>query len=134
MITMNREETLDLFQNVWLKCYLSFKKLRNEKNFGAWLKKILFHTAIDYVREKKKTTEIVELDEWPGKENIDTILQKIDIEKILKKLDLEERLLLQLYFLEGYTAKEIAEWQGYNLSTVKMKIHRIIKKLKRKYK
>ena len=58
---------------------------------------------------------------------------KIEIKRILKSLPKEQANILRLLKIEGYSIKDISKAFHLNESSVKVRIHRIIKELKEKF-
>ena len=54
------------------------------------------------------------------------------IEEKMKQLTDQEKEIFHLYYIEGYKIKEIAKMKNYKTNHMKVKLHRIRKKLRRK--
>jgi len=55
------------------------------------------------------------------------------IKQKLSKLSLEEQQIFKLYYVEGYKIKEISNKLDMKVSLVKVKLHRIRKKLREEF-
>lgn len=58
-------------------------------------------------------------------------IQQLENELVLKKLSPEERMLFTLRYMEGYNASEISEMLGMPTGTIRAKLSRCRKQLKR---
>ena len=119
----------DLFQEILLQSWKSFKSFRAESKFSTWLYKVSLNTALSFQKSQKKHQhrEISERENdiaySQNKEESQELLYLI-----IKALDEVDRMLITL-FLEGYKNQEIAEITGLTSNHVNVKIHRIKKKI-----
>lgn len=91
------------------------------------------NTAIDYYRKNARFGIMLEIEQAENEGfNIDAIdtLTYYDLKKILDELPEPYRLIFNLYEIEGYTHKEIAEKTGLNESTSRSYLARAKKKLR----
>lgn len=102
-------------------------------NFGGWIRRIAINEALDWIRSKKAFNEkhvtvdfiselagdIFELDNYP-----DYIL------KLLDALPLKTRTVFNLFVIEGYSHKEIAELLTITENNSKWHLHSAKKQLK----
>jgi RNA polymerase sigma-70 factor (ECF subfamily) len=127
--TLNKEDALDLFQEIWLKVYVNLAKFREIEKPGAWIKTVTINTIKDYLRRKKQSVSefplilVESVEEKLGK--------KMSIKETLKKLSPQERYLLFLRFYEEKSYQEIAQLFATSEGAIKMKISRILKKLRK---
>jgi RNA polymerase sigma-70 factor (ECF subfamily) len=136
-ITGDTQEAEDVLQEAFLTAFDKIESYRNEATFGAWLKKIVIHTALNQVRKRKyQFTEITEDDDYEDDSyqeialNEENSLQVEQIRKAITKLPDGFRVVFSLYLLEGYDHQEIAEILGISVSTSKSQYNRAKKKLK----
>lgn len=132
-VIRNREEAEEAAQDVFLKAFSQLNQLDDPAKFRAWLMRIAYHRAIDYARLVKK--RLVELDEagWANIEDEyrpdpeDKYRQKERkerIEEVLVLLPPVENALMNLYYLEEMSVKEVAELTELSESNVKVKLMR----------
>ena len=60
-ITGNREDALDLTQDVFLKTYQNLRKLEDPGRFAPWLYRIAHNEAYSMFRERRPETDLEEL-------------------------------------------------------------------------
>ena len=109
---MNNEmDAEDVLQEGFVKIFDNMSKFKFEGSLEGWMRRIMANTSINKLRKKdvlKGTEEAEEIKTvWD-----DNILDRIDGEKILKLIqDLAEgyRIVFNMYVIEGYSHKEIAE-------------------------
>jgi len=134
--TFSKDEAMDLFQEIWLKIYFGIKKLRNIEKIDEWIKTIVRNTIINYKKKEKQinTTSIDNLKFLVDNENSFKHIEiKDEFEHILKNCSKDERYILYLKFYEGATIEEISKVFRISKSAVKMRIHRILRRLKEEY-
>jgi len=119
-------EAEDLVQETFIKVFHKIKTFENKGSFEGWLKRILVYNAINHFHKIKKEREFVDT---ATTEIIDTdsafIFEKISTEEllsILKSLPIGYRTVFNLYVIEGYTHKEIAELCNINEGTSKSQL------------
>jgi RNA polymerase sigma-70 factor (ECF subfamily) len=137
-ILKNREDAEELAQDVFVKAYHSLDTFKGEAKFSTWLYRIVYNAAISKTRKKK--IETVDLDHFlidnystdEIKEDINRLTydeQKKIVEKILKDLNPEESVMITLFYFKENSTEEISEIMGITQSNVKVKLHRLRKKL-----
>ena len=122
----------DIMQEVWLKAYLSIRKLKDYRALRPWLYRIARGTAIDSVRKSAvRSAEPLETEPVDTAHNIefDSVDAK-QIHKALASLTDSHREMMTLFFLEELTMQEISEVVEVPLGTVKSRLHHAKKALK----
>jgi RNA polymerase sigma-70 factor (ECF subfamily) len=131
-----REDALDVLQNALIKIYSKLNTYDAEKGaFGAWSSRIVVNESIMFQRKYWKGTELVELNDEiyiSSTESVsENILSAETLTKLIQQLPDGYRVVFNLYAIEGYTHKEIAEILGVSVGTSKsqlFKAKRILKK------
>jgi RNA polymerase sigma factor (sigma-70 family) len=136
-ISNHETEAEDILQEAFVAAFRKINEFRNDSTFGAWLKKIVVNTAINYVR--KRRMELVPMENARGLED-ETEKDKYKIQEenyqieqvkaAIRKLPDGFRVVLSLYLLEGYDHAEIAEVLGISESTSKSQYNRAKTKLR----
>lgn len=98
----------ELAQETYIKAYLSIDKFKDDKKFKAWLIKIAYNTYISHVRKIKPIVDIEEIRTIESEKQADTNFQYEDLYSALRSLPSMERASIILYYMEGYSSKEIA--------------------------
>ncbi|MCE7991606.1 MAG: sigma-70 family RNA polymerase sigma factor [Roseivirga sp.] len=110
----NKEEANDVFQEAMIRIFNSIHRAGEVDNVMAWANRITCNVAIDFYK-KKRARMMVSMDESETAEftsdEVDVIGQMSaeEILKILHELPPNYRLVFNLYVIEGYSHKEIAD-------------------------
>lgn len=142
-ISGNREEAEDLSQEVFIRAYRQLSQFRGEAAFSSWLYRIAWNLSMDRL-DKRRKEAWVELDGLTETHTLnsvttepyhtmDTAERKRALTQEIEKLDAPDRLLIDLYYRDEKTVKEIAWILGIGESNVKIRLHRIRKKLKSRF-
>jgi len=124
-----------------LKIFKSLKRYQLNTNYLGWARTIIVRTAIDHIRVDKKYNDHLAPVEQDRLENIDDHLENAlnalayeDLLSIVQKLPDRERIVFNLYEIEGYTHKEIEKVTGIKLNTSKWLLANAKKKLRKSIK
>lgn len=126
-MTNNQSVAEDVLQDAFIKAFGEINKLKNEKAFGGWLRRIVANLCIDASRKKKLLfTDMESLNEGEQEESVDVedTLEPEQIHALIKKLPDGAREILVLRALEGYKHAEIGEQLGISESTAKTQFFR----------
>lgn len=136
-MTLSREDSEDIIQEVFIKAYENLYKLENRERFYSWLFKITINTMNTFLKGKKHQT-LVEEDvilniQVNAKDTPEEILQaKEDNRELLKKLSVlseEQKNAMVLKYVQGFSYKEVGDILGIKEETIKTKIFRAKKRL-----
>lgn len=119
-------DAMDIVQESAYKAIKYSNSLKQIEYADTWICKIVINTAIQ-MRKKKKTITY-ELDESISyEENFEHVLMK----DLVFGLEEPERSIVMMRFFEDYKLEDISRVLGMNLSTVKSKLYRGLRKLKK---
>lgn len=130
-LVSNREDAMDLSQDVFLKAYQNLPKLDDESRFSAWLFRIAHNEAFSLLRKRRPESDLA------GEPRpVDTGLRllpmelSLAVESALRRLsdDQREAVLLKVY--QGFKFEEMAEVLGCPVSTVKSRLYTALDLLK----
>lgn len=133
--TRNREEALDIAQDVFLKAYLALPGFHARSEFGTWLYRISINHIKDVLRKKKRSAE-VSLDEVaeqaaPGgdpvrdtEESRQQERRKALVQRAIAELPEKYRLVLTLRDIQGLPYEQISEVLRLSPGTVDSRLHR----------
>lgn len=138
-----RDDAEELVNDVFIKIFnavnqFNFPKNKEEhqKAFKAWISKIASRTAIDFLRSKRSLLsidEVVEEKEPLTEINIITALNVKDILKLLDALPEIQRLIFNLYEIEGFSHDEISKSLNIPESSSRVYLTRAKNKLRMLY-
>lgn len=117
----------DILQEGFVKAFRNLSKFRHEGSFEGWLRRIMVNTAIEIHRRKKNMYPILEVEnievEFHSEDAV-SMLAAEDIMCMIAKLSPGYRTVFNLYAIEGYSHKEIAEQLNISEGTSKSQLAR----------
>lgn len=122
----NEQDALDIVQESAYRVIKDLGKLKERDYLSTWIYRIVINNAIDTLRKKKRETvsllevQLVHEDQY----------QEEDPLSLLSTLEDKDRALVVLKYLEDCKLEEISEIMEMNISTVKSRLYRALKKLK----
>lgn len=131
-IIKNREEAEEITQDSFIKAFRSLDQFRRDARFSTWLYRIVYTTALNYLRRHGVETveldvpmaELLPADQPDSAELLDQKIKKQYITQALNTLKSDDAIVLQLFYLEEKSLEEIAEIMGLEPNTVKIRLHR----------
>jgi RNA polymerase sigma factor (sigma-70 family) len=127
------EDALDILHEGFIKIFKNIAKYNSGTSLTAWIRRIIINSAIDYYRkELRRKTEDLSQAYYVGTHDPDAIsqLNAEEILKALQQLTLSYRSVFNLYVIEGYSHREIAEILGITESTSRSNLVKARTKLK----
>lgn len=129
----DRAMAQDMLQESFIKIFNRIKDFKQEGSLEGWIRKIVTHTAIDLLRQQKRTQNFIsdneEINEGSYESDALQNLQTEDVLNQVSRLPEGARLVFNLYVLEGYTHKEIAVKLNITEGTSKSQFNRARKLL-----
>jgi len=129
----DRDTAQDMLQDAFIKIFKNIKDYKPTGSLEGWIRRIVSNTAIDHLRKVQRINNYIsdkdavmeETHEISGFENLKTqdILQQVAL------LPDGARTVFNLYALEGYTHKEIAQKLNITEGTSKSQFNRARKLL-----
>jgi RNA polymerase sigma factor (sigma-70 family) len=122
----NEDEAADMLQEGFIKVYLKLAEFRNEGSFEGWIRRIIVNTSINQVLRNKKHQFHQDLEQFEevieDTGSLHEQLQVKDLLKMVQVLPTGYRSVFNLYEIEGYSHKEIAELMGISINTSKTQL------------
>jgi RNA polymerase sigma-70 factor, ECF subfamily len=137
-IVNSREDAEEVAQDCFIKVYQSLRTFERKSKFSTWLYRIAYNAAISKTRKKKM--EFVPMDDYvinnhaeedvsKGIGDLDPGDQKAMIDRAMSKLSDDDNLLITLFYKAENSIEDISNITGLSVSNVKVRLHRIRKKL-----
>lgn len=134
----NKEDAEELAQDVFMKVFRNLPSFKADCSFSTWIYRIAYNTAISELRKKKQ--EFVAIEESQisnvSEEEVSELLGNTTVTDQLDKLETaltllppDERALILLFYMKEKTVDELMVITGLSTSNIKVKLHRIRKKL-----
>jgi len=134
-IVVNQFDAEDILQESFVSAFQSLGSFKGESSFGGWLKRIVINKSLNAIRQKKYAFTDLDNLHIAYEENENDEFPEVAPEAIheaIKSLPEKARVVLNLYLLEGYMHKEIAEMLDISESTSKSQYQRARKLLREK--
>ncbi len=117
----NREDAEDMLQEGFIKVFTQMHQYRNEGALEGWIRRIVVHTCINVLKKNKKfsdSVDIIHANSVHVKEDmIPSIMQAKQVVECIRMLPMGYRTVLNLYAIEGFSHKEIANLLDIEEST-----------------
>ncbi len=124
------EDALDLSQDVFLKAYLSLRKLEDPGRFPAWLFRIAHNEAFSLLRKRRPESEMVDPAPPPAGSRMLPVETSLAVAAAMKRLSQEQREAVILKVYQGFKFDEMAEILGCPASTIKSRLYTALDLLK----
>lgn len=114
----------DIAQEAYIKAYLSCDSFSNPERFNAWIYRIGYNTFISHRRSQRVFSDYEEARGISSGETSDSGFRYQELYSALSRLSDKERTSVLLYYMEGYSVKEIAEIVEASQEVVKQHLSR----------
>lgn len=122
------EDAQDLLQEGFVKVFRNLHRFRAEGSFEGWIRRVFINTCIEYFRRRSlDLSRISEREEQTiGGEEANALdhLAEKDILELIRDLSPGYRTVFNLYVIEGYSHREIADQLGISEGTSKSQLAR----------
>src|SRR5205823_5995670 len=131
----NRDDAMDLAQDVFIKAFEHLSSFRRESSLKTWLYRIAMNHCINHV--KKHSQEFVEVTEYTGsirpsvQAHMEHQEQREQFRRMIKHLPPKQKAILELRINEQLTYEEIAKISGRTVSTIKASVFFALGKLRK---
>lgn len=109
----DRSMAQEILQDGFVKVFKKIDTFKEQGSLEGWIRRIITNTALDYLRQKSKLYEFIDDNKEVEEERLDnSILENINADGIfnlIKQLPEGAKAVFNLYAVEGYSHKEIAE-------------------------
>ena len=114
-ILHNDEDVADAVSETILACWEKMWQLKEETYFRTWMTRILINKCKDILRKQRNITLMEEVPEVSSR---DSEYENVEWEEALDSLSEKYRLVMILYYVEGFKTGEISEILAMQESTV----------------
>lgn len=130
-LVANREDALDLTQDVFLKAYQNLTRLDDASRFAPWVFRIAHNEAFSLLRKPRPVEEELADPAFssPGPRML-PVETSLAVAAALDKLSPEQREAVVLKVYEGFKFEEMAEILGCPVSTIKSRVYTALDLLK----
>jgi len=121
------DDAQDILQDGFVKVFRNLGMYRGEGSFEGWIRRIFVNTAIEHYRRKANVYPVTETHENVMEARDASALDSLsikDLQAIIRQLSPGYKTVFNLYVIEGYSHKEIAEMMGISEGTSKSQLAR----------
>lgn len=114
----------DIAQEAYINAYLSCDSFSSPDKFNAWIFRIGYTTFISHKRSQRSFSDYSEVVQISSDDTPDNNFQYEGLYRALSTLSEKERTSVLLYYMEGYSVKEIADIIDASQAVVKQHLSR----------
>ncbi|MCO6500845.1 MAG: RNA polymerase sigma factor [Vicingus serpentipes] len=125
----DEDEAKDVLQVGFIKVFEKLDLYNQEGSLEGWIRKVVINTALDNIRKNKKENDNIEIDKVDyqlsneGLNGYEAMKTK-DLLNVIQAMPVGFRTVFNLYAIEGYSHKEIADQLGISVNTSKSQYSR----------
>lgn len=124
----NNQEAEDVLQDGFVKVFQKIVDFKMEGSLEGWIRRIVVNTALDTIRKNKKLLDDIQVEEVQYKVSFtDHQFDGMDLAQLMKLIDEMPdgyRIVFNMFAIEGYSHKEIADTLGVTENTSKSQYSR----------
>jgi RNA polymerase sigma-70 factor (ECF subfamily) len=117
------QQAEDIMITAFMKVFMNLKNFEYKGSFEGWIRRIMINECISFIRAQKKVSFLE--DEYykeEGFNNTESQFSVEDIQFLIDHLPDGYKMIFNLYAIEGYKHKEIADMLGINEGTSKSQL------------
>jgi RNA polymerase sigma factor (sigma-70 family) len=122
------EEAEDMLQNGFIRVFEKIGTFRGTGSLEGWIRKIVVNESLTYLRKNKAMKMNIDIDDAkymiPGNSHVSESMNEKDLLRIIQQLPVGFRTVFNMYAIEGYSHKEIADLLGISEGTSKSQYSR----------
>ncbi len=119
------EDAEDVLIEAFFKVFSNLSQYKGEGSFEGWIRRIVVNESLMFLRRNHHFQHMVEVDNAAGVRIVPTVHEELAAGEILDLLDqlpMGYRTVFNLYVLEGYKHREIADLLGISINTSKSQL------------
>ena len=124
----NEADAGDIVQNGAYRAIRGSHTLEKTEYAATWVYRIMLNEIFRFCKVRNKN--LVSLEEMPIEEGKEDVYKDVDLHRAIYMLSPEDKAVVQLRFFEDKKLEDIAKILGENVSTVKSRLYRSMKKLR----
>ena len=119
----NEEDAEDALVEGFYKIFTKIKTFKGQGSFEGWMRRVIVNECLMKLRKKRNfTLALEEAFDLGEQETITPNLAYQDLLKVLENLPTGYRTIFNLYEIEGFKHREIAEQLGISINTSKSQL------------
>lgn len=120
-------EAEDVLVTAFTKIFERIDQFKNEGSFEGWIRRVVVNEALTYLRRNRSMyleTELEAAGREPDYTSMSDHLEAEDLMNMIQELPVGYRMVFNLYAIDGYSHKEIAEQLDISENTSKSQLSR----------
>ena len=120
-------EAEDILVTAFMKVFDKIGQFKNEGSFEGWIRRIVVNEALTYLRRNRSMyleTDLEQVDREPDYSKLSDHLEAEDLMNMIKELPTGYRIVFNMYAIDGYSHKEIADQLNISENTSKSQLSR----------
>jgi RNA polymerase sigma factor (sigma-70 family) len=133
----NYDDACDILQDGFIKVFRKMDQFSGKGSFEGWIRRIMINTALERYRSQLHMYPLTDGSVKSEEMLYEGVFEKLsatDLVKLVQDLPPRYRMVFNMYAIEGYAHKEIAEMMGITIGTSKSNLSRARDILQRKVK
>jgi len=124
----NRAEAEDMLQDGFVRIFRDLYQYKPIGPFGGWMRRVMVNSCLQHIRRRKKLFPIVDLQQIANSYQADDAIfsqfRQKALVNMIQQLPVGYRVVFNMYVIEGYSHKEIAEKLSISINTSKSQLSR----------
>lgn len=123
----DRFEAEDMLQTGFVKVFQKVNEFRGDGSFEGWIRRIMVNTAIETYRKNQRMMNLVDIEEVYDAPQVTFDMNRLEVDdlmNLIQQLSSGYKLVFNLYAIEGYSHKEIADQLGITEGASKSQLSR----------
>jgi RNA polymerase sigma-70 factor (ECF subfamily) len=123
----NKMEAEDVLVIALTKVFEKIDQFKNEGSFEGWIRRIVVNESLTWLRKNRSMyleTDLEKAEREPDYHQLSDRLEAEDLLKIIQQLPSGYQIVFNLYAIDGYSHKEIAEQLNISENTSKSQLSR----------
>lgn len=133
-IVKDADAAKDIAQESWKTIIEKMDTLKTPNSFKSWSLQIVYRNSIDWINAKNKVRDELESFKYESKEVPDEVVDvdqlKSTVLKVIKALPQKQQLVINLFYVEDYSLKDIGNILNISIGTVKSRLFHAREKIK----
>lgn len=133
----NREDALDLMQDIFIAVFRNLSSFRGDSPFKGWLFRIAHYRCIEFYRKKRPTQSLDDVPEQQDDFNqanpehqMHQGQEATNLVQAMQTLPFNQKIVVELKFFQHCTFEDIAGQLGISINTAKSRLYSALDKLK----
>jgi RNA polymerase sigma factor (sigma-70 family) len=120
-------EAEDILVTAFTKIFEKIDQFKGDGSFEGWIRRIMVNEALTHLRKSRTMyleTDLKQADREPDYDQLSDHLEEEDLLNMIQQLPAGYRVVFNMYAIDGYSHKEIAEHLGISENTSKSQLSR----------